>query len=303
MCCRRSLPGTVGSVREVSPDPDDPLLALASLPRVGESVAAARQACEELRWHQAMRRRSAETRAEAVVRAARCSAALDGARLSVELVRDASRGARALPDDGAGRLVRGAVRALAAAEHLSAGGGHPLTSAPWQALARLHVASCADLLPDDAVGRPRGRGEPPLDSQGPAGSLPAPEPAELSSRLEALSSLLSRPTDAPVLVVAAIAQAEVLVLRPFLAGNGVVSRALARALVVGRGLDPTGAAVPEASQLSDPGALGSALAGYATGTADGVAGWIAYCARTIVEGAAEGRAVADAVVAGRLPAS
>lgn len=284
-------------------DPDDPLLALAALPGVADAVAAAREACEELRWHQAMRRRTAEARAEAVVRAARCSAALDGGRLATELVRDASRGARQLPDDGAGRLVRGAVRALAEAEHLAGGGGHPLTSAPWQGLARLHVAAAADLLPAEVVGRPRNAGERPLDGPGPAGPLPAPEPPGLTARLEALSDLISRPTSAPVLVVAALAQAELLVLRPFVAGNGVVARALARALVVGRGLDPTGAAVPEASQLSDPGALAKALAGYATGSADGVAAWIAYCARTVVEGAGEGRAVADAVVAGRLPAS
>lgn len=282
---------------------DDPLLALAALPGVGAAVAAARQACEELRWHQAMRRRTAEARAEAVVRAARCSAALDGARLATELVRDASRGARELPDDGAGRLVRGAVRALAEAEHLAAGAGHPLTSAPWQALARLHVAAAAGLLPADVVGRPRRRGERPLDGPGPAGSLAAPEPPELTARLEALSDLLARPTTAPVLVVAALAQAELLVLRPFVVGNGVVARGLARALVVGRGLDPTGVAVPEASQLCDPGALATALAGYATGSADGVAAWIVYCARTVVEGAGEGRAVADAVLAGRLPPS
>ena len=282
---------------------DDVLLALASLPGVGDAVASAREACERLRWHPAMRRRTAEVRAEAVVRAARCSAALDGARLAVELVRDASRGARSLPDDGAGRLVRGAVRALAEAEHLTAAGGRPLTSAPWQALARLHVAAAAGLLDDDAVGRPRLAGERVLDGPGPAGASEAPGPPELTARLEALSDLLSRPTRAPVLVVAAVAQGEVLALRPFVAGNGVVARALARALVVGRGLDPTGAVVPEASQLSDPGALATALSGYATATPEGVAAWIAYCARTIVEGAGEGGVVADAVVAGRLPPS
>ena len=282
---------------------DDVMLALASLPGVGDAVTAAREACEALRWHPAMRRRTAEVRAEAVVRAARCSAALDGGRFAVELVRDASRGARALPDDGAGRLVQGAVRALAEAEHLTSAGGRALTGAPWQALARLHVAAATGLLDDDQVGRPRRPGEQPLDGPGPTGSASAPEPPSLTSRLEALSDLLSRPTKAPVLVVAAVAQGEVLALRPFLAGNGVVARALARALVVGRGLDPTGAAVPEASQLSDPGALATALAGYGSATPDGVAAWIAYCGRTIVEGAGEGTVVADAVVAGRLPAS
>ncbi|MFS0705943.1 hypothetical protein AB6N23_15640, partial [Cellulomonas sp. 179-A 9B4 NHS] len=57
----------------------DPLAALAAVPAVAEAVAAARAACEELRWHEAFRRRSREVRAEAGLRAAAASAALDGA--------------------------------------------------------------------------------------------------------------------------------------------------------------------------------------------------------------------------------
>ena len=87
----------------------DPLLALAGLPGVPEQVAAARAACEELRWHPAMRRRSAECRAEAAVWAARSSAALEGARLPVAVVRDGVRGAVALPSESAaGAGVAGA---------------------------------------------------------------------------------------------------------------------------------------------------------------------------------------------------
>ncbi|MFP5334471.1 MAG: Fic family protein [Actinomycetes bacterium] len=278
----------------------DPLTSLAALDGVAEAVDEARGACERLRWHPALRRRTAECRVESGVRAARCSAALEGGRLPLELVRDAARGAAELPSDGAGLVVRGALRAHAEAERLADAGGRSLAAAPWQALARLHVAAAAGLVDADALGRPRLAGEPPRDV--PEGAL-APDGAELAARLEALGGLLSTPTAAPVLVLAAVAHAEVMTLRPFVAGNGLVARALAHALVVGRGLDPTGVAVPEAAHLSDANGYAAALAGYASGSRDGVAAWVRHCGWAVVAGAGEGTVVADAVLAGRLPAA
>ena len=283
------------------PGTDDPLLALAELPGVADAVQAARQACDELRWHRAMRRRAAQARVEAAVQAARASAALEGARLPTELVRDAMRGAAELPRDGAGAVVRGAVRAVAEAEHLAEAGGRQLTAAPWQALAALHVAAAADLVDASSLGRPRAVGEQPVDDTLLAG-VPAPEGAELSARLEALGHLLSTPTTAPVMVLAAVAQAEILVLRPFVAANAVVARALARAIVTGRGLDPMGVAVPELALLVDPQGPGRPLGGYLSGRADGVGGWLVFAASTMVAGAQQGAVIADAVLAGRLPA-
>jgi hypothetical protein len=89
--------------------------------------------------------------------------------------------------------------------------------------------------------------------------------------------------------------------RPFVVGNGVVARALFRAIVVGRGLDPTGVAVPEAACAARglP-AYAAALNAYVTGTPDGLAQWLRYCAEAVQAGAAEGASVADAVLAGRL---
>jgi Fic family protein len=265
---------------------------LAVLPGVDEAVAAARDACTELRWHPALRRRTAEARAEATIRAARCSAALDGARYPLDLVRDAARGAAALPDDPTGHVARGALRAVTEAGHLEAA----VSRTPAQALARLHVAAAAGVVPDDALGRPRAAGETPGDG----GDTPAPEGAALSARLADLSGLLEAPAAAPTLVVAAVAHAEVATMRPFVAGNGVVARALARAVVVGRGLDPMGVVVWEAGHLTAGPRYGTALAAYAAGTPDGVAHWLRHCAQAVVDGAGEGRAVCDAVLAGRL---
>ena len=286
------MAGRVGS-----PIVDDALHQLAALPGVPEAVDAARQACTELRWHQALRRRTAEARAETTARAARASAALDGAELPVDVVRDVLRGARPAPQDAVGRVVAGAVRATVEAHAL----GDVVRTAPLQALARLHTAAAADLVAADALGRPRQAGEVPQDLPGPG---PAPEGQELADRLDALAGLLRAPGDVPALVVAALVHAEVMAVRPFVAGSGLVARALFRAVVVDRGLDPTGVSVPEAACLARglP-AYAAALNAYVSGTPEGVADWLVYTAEVVALGATEGRAVADAVLAGRLPRS
>ncbi len=291
----------VASSRSV-PDgsvPQDPLVRLAALPGVAQEIERARQACETLRWHPAMRRRSAECRAESAVWAARASAALEGARLPISLVRDAVRGARELPQDPAGQVVAGATRAVAEAERLSERGARAIADAPRQALVRLHLAAVSGVVPDERVGRPRRGDERPRGAD--TGMPPAPAATEATARLDALVALLEAPSRAPVLVLAAVASAEILTAAPFVDGNGVVARALARALVVGRGLDPMGVAVPEAAVLADPSGYALALTGYATGTSEGVAAWLRFCAGTVVAGAAEGTVIADAVLAGRTP--
>ena len=93
---------------------------------------------------------------------------------------------------------------------------------------------------------------------------------------------------------------ELLTLRPFAAGNGVVARALARLVLTVRGLDPTGSLLPEVAWAEAPNAYLGAAAGFATGTPEGVGAWVRACADAMVAGADAARDVADAVVAGRL---
>jgi len=267
---------------------------IADMPGVEQAVQAAREACTALRWHPALRKRTAEARAEATIRAARCSAALEGARYPVSLIRDVARGAATLPDDASGRLAGGALRALSQARELE----KTIASAPSQALARLHVAAAAGLLPDAELGRPRVGGQPPGDGVGDPNQ--APIGSALSARLSGISDLLAAPAQAPALVVAALVHAEVITARPFSAGNGVVARAAARAVVIGRGLDPMGVVVWEAAHLdAGPGYI-QALLGYASGRPDGVADWLIHCADAVVKGAGEGQLICDAVLAGRV---
>jgi hypothetical protein len=101
-------------------------------------------------------------------------------------------------------------------------------------------------------------------------------------------------------VVAAVVHGELLTLRPFAAGNGVVARGLARLVLTARGLDPTGSVVPEAAWAEAPNAYLGAAAGFATGTPEGVGAWVRACAEAVVVGVDAARDIADAVVAGRL---
>jgi hypothetical protein len=272
----------------------DAIARLAELPGVDDAVAAARAACTELRWHEALRRRGAEARAEATIRSARCSAALEGARYPVPLIRDVARGAATLPDDASGRLALGALRALCTARELEGN----LAAAPAQVLARLHVAAAAGLVPDEALGRPRRAGQRPGDGVGEPDQAPVGQ--ALAARLAGIGDLLAAPAAAPALVVAALVHAEVLTARPFVAGNGLVARALAHAVIVGRGLDPMGVVVWEGAHLDAGPAYQQALLGYVAGGAEGVAGWLGHCAEAVVKGAGEGRVICDAVRAGRV---
>jgi Fic family protein len=280
------------------PDAADALRALADLPGVADRVAAARTACEQLRWHEALRRRIPEAAAESRVRGAQASAALEGATVPLDLVRDVMRGAAQWPldPDPVEQVARGAVQATAESEHVRT----LVATAPLQALARLHVAAASGLVDDAQLGRPRTAGETSSEL---ADLGAAPGAAELHARLDGLVQVLTVADSegVPALVVAAVAHAEVAVLRPFVRGNGVVARALERAIVQGRGLDPTGVAVTEAGHAAQGGpAYLGALAAYGTGSRAGVALWLEHCASALVAAAEQGAQVCDAVRAGRL---
>ena len=118
--------------------------------------------------------------------------------------------------------------------------------------------------------------------------------AESAARLESLGEVLATPSTAPAVVVAAVVHGEVLVTDAFGVGTGLVARAASRCVLVARGLDPRAASIPEVGHLelgAEPYAL--ALAGYASGTADGVADWVSHCAQAVALGGRAGRRVVE----------
>lgn len=273
-----------------------------------DAVSRARSACAELRWHEAYRRRWREVRAEAGLRAAHASAALEGARLPLEHVRALATGAASWPGptrdaglvggSGAQGVLVGALRGASLVDglvpDLGARGAVALPPLP-QLLARAHTVVGAGWLPPDALGRLRDD-EPALDQRGLG---PAPVGRQVAARVDLLSRTVAT-TSAPALVVAALVHAEVLAVRPFVAGNGLVARLVARVLAATGGLDPTGSVLPEPVWAAAPQLYTAAVAGYATGEPERVTAWFSAYADAVVEGADRARDVADRVLAGRL---
>ncbi|MDH6138298.1 MULTISPECIES: Fic family protein [Kitasatospora] len=293
----------------------DPLAPLAELPGVPESVAEVRKAVDRLYGHRVMRRRAPEVTSEAALRGARASAALAGADWPLEEVRRRSDFSVGAED----RIIGAALR-------ISAEVGQLLSiwrTSPLQVLARLHLLAVGDA--DPAAGRPRQAGEAadelfPLDlparegegataesaAGGGARLSEAPSPAEVAARLDQLARLLvaragagGAEQGAPALVAASVAHGELLALRPFRSHNGLVARAAQRLVLIADGLDPK-AICPVEVGLAELGtaAYRDALAGYLSGTPQGMAAWIAHNGRAVGLGVRESTAVCEAMQRG-----
>ncbi|GGV06277.1 oxidoreductase [Streptomyces filipinensis] len=264
----------------------DPLAALGSLPGVADSVESVRKAVDRVYGHRIMRRRSTAITSEAALRGARGSAALSGADWALEEVRRRT-------DFGADPEAQ----VMGAALRLSAEAGQLLSiwrQSPLRVLARLHLVAAASQ--GEEVGRPRQAGEA-VDE--PLVELPLPDAQEVSGRLEGLAELIIAGTSAPALVTAAVVHGELLALRPFVSHNGLVARAAERIVLIGSGLDPKSICPAEVghAELGRASYL-AALDGYASGTPEGMAAWIAHCGRAVELGARESTAVCEALQRG-----
>ena len=257
--------GAVPSRAPARPPGPDPLAPLLDLPGVRDAADGARAAVDRLLGHRVLRRESAGVSTESALRGARASAALEGVDVP-------------LADLRAGRVeepvVQGALRVSAALGTMTG----TWTRAPGQVLARLHLLAAADLAGHEVLGRPGPHAGP---------------------RLGGLLGLVTGATTAPAVLVAALVHGEVAALAPFGTADGVVARAAARLTGVTRGLDPKAVSVPEAgfAELGRE-AYAAALAGYAAGGPDGVAGWLVHCCRATEHGAVEGIAICESLLRG-----
>jgi hypothetical protein len=239
----------------------DPLAPLIDLPDVPAAVARVRDALVALHNHPANRQGWPASAAEAGVRAARASAALDGAPLEAG-------------DEVTHPVLAGAVRVAEQTGRLL---GVWRTS-PLQALARLHVLAAADLVPAERhaeLGRPRAGGG-------------------VAERLALLAELVTGATRAPGPVLVAVVHGELLALRPFGSADGVVARGAARLAAVASGLDPRGLAVPEVGHLRRAAEYREAVDDFAAGGPEGVRTWLLHCCAQWEAGAREGVSIADA---------
>src|SRR5919202_6276512 len=166
----------------------DPLAALLDLADVAAALDAAREWVDSALRHRALRRHGGRIAAEASLRGAVASAALEGHRYDLEDVRGGT-----VTDP----VLQGALR-------VGEGMG-PLVDlwprAPRQVLARLHVLAARGFVPAAELGRP----------------------ASNIDRIDALAGLVAGNESTPPLPLAAIVHAELVTLRPFAGPAGIVA--------------------------------------------------------------------------------
>lgn len=267
-------------------------------PEVVAEVDAALAEVARLRFHEGLRRGWPEARAEAAVREAGALARLEGVRISdddlrVRSMRDggraeAERGRTAATSDPGEALALGIWRsqwnlvgrmAPLNARSPRAGSGPAVPAL----LAAFHRDICSLLLEDRLV-------------EASAVAMPT-DPAGLRS---ALVLAASDSPDLPAVVAAAALRAQFRMAEVFTPGSLALGAALERWTLVRRGVDPTGVVVVSALDDSGPQDAGRALAGWAGGGEEGIAGWLVREARSLAHGARIGADVALRVQAGRL---
>ncbi len=247
---------------------NDPLVGLLDLPGVAPALERARAAVDELLWDRAVGRDLGLVTAESALRGAWANAWFDGAECGLPELRTGA----VLDGSPIGRVLAGTVGLHAQLPDLVA----VIGSAPAQALAGMHAVVAHGFVPDGDLGRPRGEAaDDPLR----LGEL-AP-PAEVSQRLGDLARMLVN-SEAPGVLVAAVAHAEIASLRPFSWGSGLVARALPRLVLAQRGVDPGMLGAPELGlkAVGRP-AYVRAVRDYAQGSPEGVAAMIRLVAAAV----------------------
>lgn len=256
------------------------LLALLDLPGVAAAADDARADLDALLWNRELLKVADAVSVEVAARSVRATAALEGADVSLAAVR----GGSAFDGSAMGRVVASASAMRAELPHLVA----IARTAPMQAWARLASIAGAGFVDDANLGRPRASD----DVNDPLHLGPVVAADALPGRLEQLNRVVVE-SSAPAVVVSAIVHAELLTLRPFAWGNGLVARAAARLVLATRGVDKDLLSVPESGLVS----LGrptyiAAARGYLTGSPDELARWIILWCSALHEGATEAAAVA-----------
>ena len=315
----------------------DACLALAREERVAAASEALYEASAQLRWQEALRKRWREARAEASVRAAVSGAAIEGAVVSAQALREQiatgpkGAGAHASSKDPAWDAATGLWRAhsrLVGYMPDLVGRTRPVVPATAQLMATLHrdVAgplAVGGLISEALVGCPRESGQGLENQSLEGGGMleggkaalegaglrengkplleggPGPNLGgqELRERLAQIVALIDTP-NLPALVRVALVHAEMLTVRPFALANGALGRLLVRHLSVRDGLDPTGVSVSDYYAGRVPAAYAEAAQAYASASLEGVVAWIIWQAEALLEGMRQGSELSRAVQAG-----
>lgn len=234
-------------------------------PDAREAFDAARAEVDTVLWDRRVRAAAVEVSASSRARGARDSAVIEGADLAFD------------DDSPMGRVVA-AAQAVTDAVPGQLG---TWSRAPLQVLAHLHALVVASLGAEDA-GRPRQTDH----ADDPLGIGGLPPAMGVGARLQDLGRLITRGEELPALAMASIVHGEVMHLRPFAVGSGLIARACIRLVLADRGVDPALFTVPEwGIQEQGRPAYVSAIRDYASGDTERGVAYARWFAAAIALGA------------------
>jgi hypothetical protein len=242
---------------------------LPELERVVRATLAARDDIDALLWRRDVRANALLVAQASISRGAMDSAALEGADLA------------GVEDSPMGKVLSATLAVTAQAPLLA----DTWLTAPLQVITGLHLLVAKEFSGPDQLGRPRAENfaDDPLN----IGSIPD------HSLVPVLLMSLSRQcvtTQVSAIIEAGFVHAEIMRLRPFTWGSGLVARAVIRTIFAARGLDPSNFSIPE-NGMFETGRTNyvSAIRAYIEQTPDGVSHYFEWFSACVGMGA---RAVA-----------
>jgi len=243
----------------------NPAAPLASDPEIAGHLEAARTAIDALLWRRDVRADAAAVAADSVRIGARDSAAIEGAdQLGVD-------------DSPMGRVLASAIAVTAEAVRLD----DIWARSPAQVLAHLHSVAAHGFALPEQLGRPRDGDV--VDDPLHIGNTPTA--VVITPRLMTLGEVVLEP-GLPAMLEAAIVHGELMALRPFHWGSGLVARASIRTIFRARGLDPSSFSTPERG-IFEIGRTDyvSAIRAFQAGTLPEMRRYIAWFANAVQIGA------------------
>lgn len=247
-----------------------PLDLVAGWEQVQQFANAARADIDELLWRRDIRTASIQVAQSSITRGGADSAALEGADLV------------GVEESPMGKVLAASLAITAEAPKLN----EIWMRAPLQVITGLHTLVAKEFLDDDKLARPRLDQDP--DDPLHIGFLP--EHQEVPGALMRLSQQSST-TKVPAVIEAGYVHGEIMRLRPFAWGSGLVARATVRTVLSARSLDPSNFSIPENGMFeSTRTAYVTAIRDFATGTQEGIESYFAWFCASLGLGA---RAVSD----------
>jgi hypothetical protein len=242
----------------------NPAAALAHDEQIAAQLEQTRAAIDALLWRRDVRAEAEQVAAESVRVGARDSAAIEGAdQVGVD-------------DSPMGRVVGAAVAVTAESLRQD----EVWARAPAQALARLHAVAAHGFVADDELGRPRHTDA--VDDPLHIGNVPSAQ--VIVPRLNVLIDVVTKP-GLPALLEAGIVHGELMALRPFTWGSGLVARASVRMIARARGLDPSSFVAPERGMFElGRAAYVQAIRQFQQGTPDGLRAYMQWFTQAVQRG-------------------